>query len=83
MWSVDGVTQASPLSVLPVLPVLQAFDSECGYPSDMWSVGVMMYLMLSGNFPFKGRNDIQIAQAVCAGRVSHSYHQVSHEWPEK
>ena len=26
----------------------EVFDEEYGYPSDMWSAGVMMYLMLSG-----------------------------------
>ena len=32
-------------------------NETVGYSTDMWSVGVLTYLMLTGISPFKGEND--------------------------
>ena len=32
-------------------------NDTVGYPTDMWSFGVLTYLMLSGISPFNGEND--------------------------
>lgn len=37
---------------------------------DMWSVGVILYMLLSGNPPFNGSSDLHILQAVKNGQYS-------------
>jgi calcium-dependent protein kinase len=37
---------------------------------DMWSIGVMLYIMLSGKPPFSGKEDRQILQRVAEGNYS-------------
>jgi len=40
-----------------------SYDTKC----DIWSVGVILYMLLSGNPPFNGSSDIQIIEAVKKG----------------
>ena len=40
------------------------YDEEC----DLWSVGVIMYIMLTGTPPFNGDDDDSILKAVAVGR---------------
>ena len=41
------------------------YDNKC----DMWSCGVIMFILLSGRPPFDGSNDTQILEAVKKGKV--------------
>lgn len=53
--------------------VLRSFYNE---KCDLWSVGVIMYLLLSGKPPFPGRKDVEILQKVERG----VYSMASQEW---
>lgn len=46
--------------------LLGKYTDKC----DEWSLGVMMYIILSGNPPFEGANDAQILKAVADGQYS-------------
>ena len=42
------------------------YDEKC----DMWSIGVILYILLCGYPPFNGANDKQIIEAVLKGKFS-------------
>ena len=44
----------------------QNYDEKC----DIWSIGVILYMLLSGNPPFNGNSDLQILEAVKAGEYT-------------
>jgi serine/threonine protein kinase len=41
-----------------------------GFPADMWSVGVISYLLLSGISPFRGETDCDTLRRVQAGQIN-------------
>ena len=42
----------------------EVFRGVCDEKSDLWTIGVILYLMLVGNFPFLGKNPSEIAKAI-------------------
>ena len=42
------------------------YDEKC----DLWSIGVILYIMLSGKPPFSGKNDSEILSKVANGKYS-------------
>jgi calcium-dependent protein kinase len=43
-----------------------SYDLKC----DIWSVGVILYMLLSGNPPFNGNSDVEIIEAVKKGQYN-------------
>lgn len=43
---------------------------QYGQPVDMWAVGVLLYIMLSGKMPFYGRDDAACLRMIASGKYS-------------
>ena len=52
-------------------PELCSKKEYCGYASDIWSVGIIAYILLTGNQPFKGANEKDLFSKIsrCMYRV--------------
>jgi calcium-dependent protein kinase len=50
------------------------YGKEC----DMWSIGVIMFILLSGDFPFDGDSRAEVFEKIQYGRYSFD----NHVWEE-
>lgn len=53
----------TPLYLAPEVWKKYPYDQKC----DIWSLGVLLYEMMTFNFPFLGRNQDDLQRRVCAG----------------
>ena len=53
-----------------VAPRLQVLKRDYGYEADMWSLGVILYILLSGLPPFWGDTEEDIFKMVLKARVA-------------
>ena len=55
----------SPYYVAP-----EIFSESYGYKVDMWSTGVVLYMLLSGNPPFRGKDNNEICGNVLTAELA-------------
>jgi calcium-dependent protein kinase len=48
----------------------EVLKGQYDYKCDIWSIGVIMYMMLTGNAPFEGSNDLEIIRAIQKGKYN-------------
>lgn len=48
----------------------QVLQGQYNYKTDLWSIGVLAYVMLSGRFPFEGYTAEEITQQITSGRYA-------------
>jgi serine/threonine protein kinase len=50
-------------------PEIVLRQEYAGPPADVWALGVLLYAMLCGTFPFKGRNDKELYKRISRGQA--------------
>lgn len=50
----------------------EALYGEYSFPGDMWSIGVLIYIVLSGKLPFPGQNSEQVYDNILRGKFKMS-----------
>lgn len=66
-------TVGSPYYVAPEV-LTGDYNEKC----DVWSVGVILYMMLVGKAPFDGNNELEIVRAVKNGIVDWGSSELKH-----
>lgn len=56
----------TPLYLAPEVWKRRPYDQKC----DMWSLGILLYEMMTFSFPFTGRDQKDLAQRVCLGKYT-------------
>lgn len=42
-----------------------------GYATDIWSLGIILFVMLAGMFPFNGATEKELYGKICRGGLFH------------
>ena len=52
----------------PIYMAPEVWDSDYGKECDIWSLGITLYQLLTGEFPFMGKNNDELKKNIHLGR---------------
>ena len=55
-------------------PEIVSKKEYCGPPADVWALGVLMFALLCGRFPFRGQNDKELYKKICKADPEYPEH---------
>ena len=64
-----------------ISPEIISKGGYLGHAADIWAVGIVMYKLLTGTFPFKGMNEKILCRKICRGNYAEPTN-ISHEGKE-
>ena len=50
-------------------PEIVTKKEYCGPPADIWALGVLLFALLCGRFPFRGQNDKELYKKICKAEL--------------
>ena len=56
----------TPYYIAPEIIKSQRYGSKC----DIWSLGVLVFQLISGEFPFNGKTKTELFRNICSGRFT-------------
>lgn len=55
-------------------PEIVSKSEYAGPPADVWALGVLLFALLCGRFPFKGQNDKELYSKICSAEFEMPTH---------
>lgn len=55
-------------------PEIVSKKEYCGPPADVWALGVLLFALLCGRFPFRGQNDKELYKRICRAELDFPDH---------
>lgn len=56
----------TPYYIAPEIIKSKRYGSKC----DIWSLGVLVFQLISGEFPFNGKTKTELFRNICSGRFT-------------
>lgn len=55
-------------------PEIVSKKEYCGPPADVWALGVLLFALLCGRFPYRGQNDKELYKKICRAEPDYPDH---------
>ena len=55
-------------------PEIVSKKEYAGPPADIWALGVLLYALLCGCFPYRGANDKELSKKICTADCNYPAH---------
>lgn len=55
-------------------PEIVSKKEYCGPPADVWALGVLLFALICGKFPFRGSNDKELYKKICKAELEFPDH---------